>query len=269
MSDHHAELNAAIEEVDRALKRLGRIRVVQIRSAELRDYLRAIAFSWFRSRRPFILHSISSEYVEAVDDHFRAVLDGSERAAAKSTYLAAMKGAKDALLKARNIALSKPARLSTDDVLPDFSPLASDIAMQAILSRRWQECRRCIDAHAPLAATVMMGGLLEALFVARANKLSDKSRLFRCAGAPLDGKTKKHIELRQWTLSPYIDVGYELGWISSTARDVAGVLRDYRNYIHPEKERSHGVVISPPDAEMFWELTKSLSRQLLTNQGTQ
>jgi hypothetical protein len=44
-------------------------------------------------------------------------------------------------------------------------------------------------------------------------------------------------------------------------------LRDYRNYIHPEKERSHGVTLSPDDATMFWEATKTLSRELLAMKG--
>lgn len=269
MADYHSELSAAIGEADQALKRLARITAVQIRNSEHRDYLRAIAYSWFRSRRPTITQHVAAEQLDAVDTQFRIILDASERSAAKNTFVAALKAAKDALMKARTGALSGAPLVSSADTVPDFSPLASDPAMQAILSRRWQECRRCIDAHAPLAATVMMGGLLEALFVARANKLGDKSHLFKCAGTPIDGRTKKPLDLKSWTLAPYIDVGHELKWISSTARDVASVLRDYRNYIHPEKERSHGVTISPADTEIFWELTKSLARQLLSLQGAQ
>jgi hypothetical protein len=48
---------------------------------------------------------------------------------------------------------------------------------------------------------------------------------------------------------------------------VAVILRDYRNYIHPEKERSHSVALSPDDAAMFWEVTKTLSRELLAMKG--
>jgi hypothetical protein len=113
----------------------------------------------------------------------------------------------------------------------------------------------------------MMGGLLEALFVSRANKLSDKATLFTSAAAPIDSKTKKPLDLRQWTLAPYIDVGHDLKWISRSAKDIAVILRDYRNYVHPEKERSHGVVLSPDDATMFWEVTKTLSRELLSMKG--
>ncbi len=136
--------------------------------------------------------------------------------------------------------------------------------MRGILERRWDECGRCVNAKAHLsAAVVMMGGLLEALFVARANRMADKSPLVKASSAPVDSKTKKVLDVRDWTLRPYIDVGHELGWITKSAKDVAAVLRDYRNYIHPEKERSHGVVLNEDDATMLWGVTKSLVHQLL------
>ena len=140
--------------------------------------------------------------------------------------------------------------------------------MNAILERRWNECQGCIRASAPLAAKVMMGGLLEALFVARANVMTNKAPLFRAKATPIDSKTKKPLALPEWTLRPYIDVAAELGWISRSGKDVAAVLRDYRNYIHPEKERAHGVSLNDHDAGMFWEVTKSLARQLLASVGT-
>jgi hypothetical protein len=109
----------------------------------------------------------------------------------------------------------------------------------------------------------MMGALLEALFVARANKMPDKSKLFGAKSTPMDAKTKKAIPLQEWTLQPYIDVSFELGWITKSGKDVAAVLRDYRNYVHPEKERRHNMVLSEHDSLMFWEITKMLATQLL------
>lgn len=46
------------------------------------------------------------------------------------------------------------------------------------------------------------------------------------------------------------------------------MLRDYRNYVHPEKERRHGVVLTEHDSRMFWEVTKLLATQLLRSSGT-
>jgi len=190
-------------------------------------------------------------------------MDATAKLSARSTYSDALKRAKAALVALRAATLVSRSRPSRATPVPDFSPLATDLQMQNILMRRWNECEACLQVGAHLAATVMMGGLLEALFVARANKMSDKRPLFATKSTPIDGKTKKPLQLGDWTLRPYLDVGAELGWITKPGKDVGVVLRDYRNYIHPEKERAHGVTLNGHDAAMFWELTKSLSKQLL------
>src|SRR5437773_1848747 len=109
---------------------------------------------------------------------------------------------------------------------------ASFTKMQTILTNRWYECVTCVEAGAPLAAVVMMGGLLEGLLLARINQLTDKSPVFKAASAPRD-RTGTPLKLNEWGLKNYIDVAYEVGWISQTTKDVGEVVRDYRNYIHP------------------------------------
>jgi hypothetical protein len=255
-----------LEEIERTKRMLTKATAKQVRAAEPRQYLRAVAHSWFQSHRPLILPSVKEEQLNAVDDCFRTILDSSERMAARSTYTEAIRAAKAGLIELRGLLLSgRVTPASTTDLPPDFSNLASDPVMRWILTNRWNECTKCVEASAFLAATVMMGGLLEALLVARANRMSDKRPLFSASSAPIDPKTKKPLDLRQWTLAPYIDVAHELGWITRSAKDVATVLRDYRNYVHPEKERSHGVTLVRDDAVMFWEVVKTLTRQLLAS----
>ena len=41
------------------------------------------------------------------------------------------------------------------------------------------------------------------------------------------------------------------------------VLRDYRNYIHPEKELSHGVTIAAEDTAMFVNVFSSIAEQII------
>jgi len=135
--------------------------------------------------------------------------------------------------------------------------------MQSILTRRWQETAKCLDAGAHLAATVMMGSLLEALLLSRVNRIHDKAFLFSTKSAPIDKKTGKAQPLQKWTLQHYIDVAHEVGWIRQSARDLSVVLRDYRNYIHPAKELSHGVRVNSDDSAMFWVVFQSLAEQIL------
>jgi len=266
MSTPSEAIETCLQEVERARVRVSRLRSKQITRAGDRDYLKSVAYSWFNSHRPVVPASMPDAALQTVDATLRDVLDATARSSARTTYLSKLKGAKAALGTLRGSSLVPSRSLSPAiDPPPDFTPLATDPAMKAILERRWAESQRCLRAGAPLAATVMMGGLLEALFVARANIMANKSPLFRAKTTPMDAKTKKPLPLTEWTLRPYIDVAAELGWISRSGKDVAAVLRDYRNYIHPEKERVHGVALNDYDSGMFWDVTKSLARQLLSS----
>ncbi|MDF0643291.1 MAG: hypothetical protein P0111_04630 [Nitrospira sp.] len=82
--------------------------------------------------------------------------------------------------------LDRPAGKLIDPV-PEFAPLAFDDKMKEILNRRWRECQVCAQAGAHLAAIVMMGGLLENLFVARQGALKDKTSLIAGGGTKGSG----------------------------------------------------------------------------------
>lgn len=254
-------LSSALEQLAKARANILRSKNRQVRSREQRMSLRALAHAWFQSHRNSVSARAAADTLRAADGAYRTILDAAEKNSTKTVYLTAMTGAKAALISLRAESVVDSGILL--EAVPDFSPLAGDATMQGILMRRWNECQRCVAANAPLAAIVMMGGLLEALFVAKANRLPDKSVLFKVKSTPLNSQTKKPVDLRDWTLRPYLDVGHELGWISRSTKDVAAVLRDYRNYVHPEKERSHGVILGNGDSDMLWTLTKSLVRQLL------
>ena len=109
---------------------------------------------------------------------------------------------------------------------------------------------------------VMMGGLLEALLMARIERLADKKPVFTAKAAPKD-KAGKTLPQKEWTLHNYIEICYELGWIGETAKGVSVVLRDYRNYIHPYKELTDGVTLTKDDAAMLWTVVVTLADQIL------
>ncbi|MGH8200467.1 MAG: hypothetical protein ACREVO_08900 [Steroidobacteraceae bacterium] len=267
MSGNADAVEASLREIEQALKRVSKQSGKQITKAADRDYLKSVAYAWFETHRRPLDGIVQDEVLKSVDTPLRAVLDATARSSAKSTYLAALKEAKGAVTSLRGAILvsTRTSAAAGLEAPPDFAALASDATMRSILERRWNESQRCVQAGAPLAATVMMGGLLEALFVARANLMSDKSPLFRAKAAPKDSKTGKTIPLQGWKLSQYIDVAAELNWISHSGKTVADVLREYRNYIHPEKERAHGVNLNGHDSSMFWDVTKNLTRQLLAS----
>jgi hypothetical protein len=213
VGDPYAELDDLVREIDRVRQTLTKIKVPQVRNAEQRDFLKATALSWFQTRRLALVTDLSQDTLTSIDTPYRVILDAAERSSSKNTFVVAAKAARKALVAARaSILVAAPVQ-HTADSPPAFDTLVGDATMQAILERRWGECKRCIDAGAPLAATVMMGGLLEALLVARANKLSDKSKLFKAAATPIDPKTKKPLDLQcdDVGLGCFTDVGIIVG----------------------------------------------------------
>ncbi len=263
MPDAHDALDTAIAEFRTARQRTGNPKSKQVTANEERDYLSSVAYSWLRShRRSVELHPAQPD-LASVDRPCREILRASGKSAARTTFRRLFQEAIDAMVELRATLPVAPLVPHPGEGAPDFSPLVSSAAMRGILERRWQECSRCVTSGAHLAAVVMMGGLLEAMFVARSNRLADKSPLISASSAPKDKATGKTLELTKWTLDPYISVGNELGWITDAGKQLASVVREYRNYVHPEKELRDGIVLGANDSAMFWSVTRLLIRQLV------
>lgn len=268
MADPHAEIEAAIDEATKARNVLAKKSSLQVSASAELGLLKATAQAWLRNHRSAIAQCVDAADVDPIDDLYRKILENTERRVLRSRYRADLLASKKALVALRSkIATIDPVAstgIVVDERPPNFTPLVADLQMQAILIRRWDETLACINGGAHLAATVMMGGFLETLFLARLNLLSDKSPAFTAQSAPKDKKGKT-LELKEWTLRHYIDVGHELSWITESAKNVSVVLRDYRNYIHPHKELSHGIVIGKHDSVMFWNVCKSLTTQIIAS----
>lgn len=259
-------LDTACQQVDKLRKNLKKQKSVRVRVGEERQLARSTALAWFNNQSSDVLCAVAEDALSDVNDMFRELMDYADGETARSKYDTLLKRTSKALSTLRKdvvsgIAPSAPS--STSDAPPDFFAITNDSRMQEILHRRWNEIDRCLEANAPLAATVMMGGLLESLLVARANIEPNKNLLFSSAHVPIDQKTGKKIPLKDWKLRVYIEVARDLKWIKASAKDVGEVIRDYRNYIHPQQEYSHGVQLELEDAEMFWEIFKQIVRQLL------
>jgi hypothetical protein len=262
-------LDSAIQEATNTRALVAKIRTRQVRGTDHLATLKSVSYAWFKKYRAPAEAELQGIDLSAADAAYHDILYATERDAARSTYLGALTRAKSALLELRTLALTatKTRSIPGDDASPDFSPLVGTAEMREILSRRWEECRRCVAAEAHLAAIVMMGGLLEAMFVARANQMADKGPLIKAASAPVDRQTGKVINYQDWMLDSYIKVGHELEWISDAARQVADILKEFRNYVHPAKELRHGVNLAYNDSQMLWSITKVLVRQLLASAG--
>ena len=270
MADGQVTIDAAVADVDNLRRILKRRSTKQVQSENERQIVKGIALAWFRKRRPMLVALLGEDQVGGIDKLYSALIESSGRATTRAKYFGTLKAVKKQLgnLQGQHVialaaqAAITPPGVKTSDSPPQFTSLISDHKMQAILAKRWRECVICVNAGAPLAATVMMGGILEGLLLAKINQLPNSSQVFTASSAPRD-KVGKTLPLKVWTLKNYIDVAHELKWITTTAKDIGVVMRDYRNYIHPQKELSHGVTLVEGDAEMLWEIAKRMILQIL------
>jgi hypothetical protein len=262
MSNATAALDGAIAQCDRLRTLLKQKRALQVWGADERAILKASALTWFNSHRAAVVAAVGVDNVLAVDAKYKELLAAGDKAASRPKLLTTLKSVRAALISIRSDAVSRLPGTASTDVAPPFAPLIADQQMQSILGMRWSECVKCLAADAPLAATVMMGGLLEAILLPRINREPNKSAIFTASTAPKDkaGKTKP---LNEWMLKSYIEVVHERGWISVSAKDVGAVLRDYRNFVHPYKQLTQGIQLTNDDAKLLWEITKNVMRQVL------
>ncbi|MDH5573269.1 MAG: hypothetical protein OEY89_16020 [Gammaproteobacteria bacterium] len=266
MNEAHTSVDSAIKESETLRRLLKRKTTRQVTSSEERDLIKATSLAWFNNHYLTVDSLLGAYELIEINELYKELLSCSDRSTSRTKYDELLKIIKKTLAKIRtntvtNALVSTPE--ITTDQPPDYSRLIGDVRIQSILQERWIECSKCVNAEAPLAATVMMGGLLETLLLARFNSETDKAKIFSTKTAPIDRKSGKAMPINKWTLRHYIDVAHELKWISESARNVGEVLRDYRNYVHPYKQLAHGVTLDSHDAKLFWEITKSISRQLL------
>ncbi len=181
---------------------------------------------------------------------------------------AAGRGQKDTTLRLGPAAPTPRAQDNTargvdSDAPPDFSKYVEPWT-EALLRRRWRECILCLaSGETPIAAGVMIGGLLETLLYLKMSSHPDQALIFRAPSVPCDRKTKqKAATYENWTLKDYIAVAYDLGWIKVSKRESAKLVQEYRNIIHPFKQVAKDYDLSPDDAGLSWVITKNIARVL-------
>ena len=257
-SDPGSLISSLLTDLDKLRAVVGRVRTTQIQSAEVRGHIKAVATAWFRTYRPA---SVGRD-VGNLNTRFEALLVAAEKSPSTQKVRKQLRALRQEIVALQTQVIASPlAAVPTPDSAPSFSAIP-DPLMKQVLMRRWDECVACLSASAPMAATVMMGGLLESLFLARVNREANKAPIFKAQAAPKD-KQGHPQPLNRWMLGNYIAVAHELGWITQSARDVSEVLQEYRNYIHPHKELSLQAALTPDDARILWAVFKAIAIRLI------
>ncbi|MBU1202716.1 hypothetical protein KKH39_01595 [Patescibacteria group bacterium] len=252
-----------LDEAERLKKILRKESGDQIRSKSTREFIRTISLAWFEKyKNIFSPLCVDSELYTKINDDYLLINEWSHSATSKNKYLSLIKGLRGKLIKLQSETITNQKPKVENKNITSLENLVQDDYMQQIIYSRFDEIQNCINV-APLAATVMMGGLLEAFFLARINKLTDKSTIFKQKTTPIDPKTKKPRNLSEWTLSNFIDVSFSMGWVRKPAKDIGTTIMEYRNLIHPEKQLRLKIFLEPQDSQMFFVIFNELTKQII------
>lgn len=143
---------------------------------------------------------------------------------------------------------------------PDFLKLRLEPGLGEILADRWDQAQRCMNAEAYLAATIIMGSMLEGMLLAVLQKFPREGNT--CKAAPIDPRTGKVKYFADWSLSDMINVAHEATWIDLDVKKFSHALREFRNLIHPYQQM---VVKSFPDkdtSEISWLVVQAAANDL-------
>ncbi len=146
--------------------------------------------------------------------------------------------------------------------LPQLARLRMSADFERIILDRWAEACALENAGAYRMALIEYGSVLEGLLLARME--ADLKAANTAKAAPKDNQLKT-IPVAKWTLTTLLAVAHELGWLSRSVQDVHGLVRDYRNYVHPREELKRGTVIDRSLSAVTRITVLHAAKDLVTN----
>ena len=167
--------------------------------------------------------------------------------------------------KAGKINFESISEIKEDDFLnrefKDISldKLGLDSVITETLNTRFEEIKKCLNAKAPLSVIFLAGSTLEGVLLGIASKNPKEFNQSKAAPKDKEGKVKSFYD---WSLSNYIDVASEIGFLKEDVRKFSHALRDFRNYIHPYQQVSSRFNPNDQTARICWQVLKAAIFQL-------
>jgi hypothetical protein len=134
---------------------------------------------------------------------------------------------------------------------PDFAKITRDTSLSPFIEGRWKEVIKCVDCESYLAATILMGSILEGVLLAIIQSNKKESNQARSAPRDKNGNVKS---FGDWYLSNLIDVAHECGWLQLDVKKFSHTLREYRNLVHPWEQRARNEVPDEDTCKICWQV---------------
>lgn len=144
------------------------------------------------------------------------------------------------------------------DVNIDSIGLESNVS--EILKQRLKEVEVCIGNEASLASIILIGSIMEGMFLGTASIYPQQFN--QAHSAPKDKNTGKVRPFPDWTLLSFIEVAYQVGLIKQDVKKFSHVVRDFRNFIHPYEQMSSGFSPDKHTALICFQVLKAAISQI-------
>ena len=122
---------------------------------------------------------------------------------------------------------------NSDFQVPNVSRLPVDSAVSEIIRDRLEEVQKCLSVGAHLAVIFLCGSILEGVLLGVA--MDNPERFNRSKSSPKD-QSGTVTKLRNWNLWQLINVACDIGLLKMDSSKFSHILRDFRNYIHPNQQ---------------------------------
>ena len=119
-----------------------------------------------------------------------------------------------------------------DITCPNFNKITGNSNYDIILKQRWNEAIICTKTGTYMAATTLLGSILEGILLTMALRY------------PKDAMTSSvapKADLHKWMLNDLIIVAHDIGWIRKDRKAFSESVRDFRNIIHPWVQFQSGI----------------------------
>lgn len=138
--------------------------------------------------------------------------------------------------------------------------LGLDNDITNILLLRIEEIKNCMTAHAPLAAIILLGSVLEGILLGIAKQMPKQFN--QSNSAPKNATNNAVKRFQEWSLANFIDVAYDLELINEDVKRYSQGLRDFRNYIHPDVQLTSKFNPNDETAKISFQVLKAAISQL-------
>ena len=135
-----------------------------------------------------------------------------------------------------------------------------DSVITETLNQRMEEIQKCLKSKSPLATIFLCGSTLEGILLGIASK--NPKKFNSAKSSPKDKNSGKVLKFQDWTLSHFINVAKETGFLDEDVKKFSHALRGFRNYIHPYEQSAQRFNPNEHTAKICFQVLQATIHQI-------